>query len=207
MSAVERLCNRCILIKKGEIRENSTDVSAAIKTYLKTNGDETQGYLWSSTERTYDNDWYRPGEMYLADQDGNLLNSSIRNDMPAWLVIKGEIKTPDPSITIGYALYTEDGILLYWTFQTDQNEPSWPSLGKGPFMLKTQIPPRLLNEGAYRLEIIGGLNDRRWLFAPGGDNPTIHFSIKGGLSNSPYWTVRRAGVLAPVLPWQKEEAD
>lgn len=205
MAAVERICNRAILIEKGRVTKDSTDVSGTIKGYL--NDRLTQEFKWESKENDgiSRNNWYTPTEMYIRDKEGHVVDSSLRNDEPATVVIKGEITNHDPLITIGYALFGEDGTPLYWSLQTDQDESTWPKLEKGPFTLSAEIPRHTLNDGSYRIELIGGLNDRMWLFAPGGNNPTIHFTVKGGLSTSPYWTVKRPGILAPVLPWKLEQ--
>ena len=58
----------------------------------------------------------------------------------------------------------------------------------------------------YRLELIASLHFRRWLLQPGHDVPTLWFSIDGGLSDSPYWMVRRPGLLAINLEWNEEKS-
>jgi lipopolysaccharide transport system ATP-binding protein len=59
-----------------------------------------------------------------------------------------------------------------------------------------------LNEGSYRLELLASLYFRKWLLEPGGNTPCVVFSIKGGLSDSPYWDRKRPGLLGPVLAWE-----
>ncbi|MEK7607410.1 MAG: ABC transporter ATP-binding protein [Patescibacteria group bacterium] len=203
MTAIEKICNRCILIEKGQIKRDSTDVRDVIKDYLCGTESTIKDYSWSNPNNgRFENEWWKPLHIYLTDKNGKPYDTSIRNDQVAELVIKGDMKNCDPALTIGYAIYTEDGMLLYWSFQTDTDENSWPKIERGFFTLKTEIPQRLLNEGIYRIELIGGLQNRSWLFAPGGHNPTINISIKGGISDSPYWTGKRSGIIAPVLPWR-----
>ncbi len=203
MAAIERICNRVIVIEKGEIKLDTTDVSGAVKSYLQTSEGATQGYKWTSEKDPVPtNEYYNPTEMYLEQENGTLCDAPVRNDETVSVVIKGNILNYDPLMTVGYSIFTSEGSLLYWSVQTDQEESLWPKLTNGPFTLKARIPQHLLNEGSYRIEMIGGLNDRLWLFAPGSNVPTINFSIKGGLSNSPYWTTKRPGILAPVLDWK-----
>lgn len=64
------------------------------------------------------------------------------------------------------------------------------------------MPKRFLNEGSYRIELIGSLHFREWILQPGVSAPSIYLTINGGLSDSPYWTVRRPGMLAPVFEWE-----
>jgi lipopolysaccharide transport system ATP-binding protein len=64
------------------------------------------------------------------------------------------------------------------------------------------MPPHLLNEGEYRLDLMLGLHYREWIVEPGRNAPSITLSIRGGLSKSPFWMSRRPGMLAPVLEWE-----
>ncbi len=59
--------------------------------------------------------------------------------------------------------YDEAGILLYWSAQTDVAENLWPRLNRGRNVLRSRIPPRVLNQGKYRLELIVALYHRKCL--------------------------------------------
>jgi lipopolysaccharide transport system ATP-binding protein len=68
--------------------------------------------------------------------------------------------------------------------------------------VRCPLPRRLLNEGLYRLEMIASLHCREWIVRPGHNSPTISFDVQGGLSDSPYWTSARPGILAPEWSWK-----
>jgi len=104
-------------------------------------------------------------------------------------------------MNIGYALYNEDSDLLYWSLSTDGPESNWPELKRGKCLLSSRIPMRFLNEGNYRLEMIISLHHRAWIAQPTVNAPSILLDIRGGLSDSPYWVMRRPGVLGPELTW------
>ena len=130
----------------------------------------------------------------------------VANNEEAWIWVVGEITEADPALKVGYAIFSDDGLLLYWTFHTDLPESKWPALGKGTWILRSRIPPKLLNEGSYRVELIGMLHRRIWLFEPAVNAPGIYMTIWGGLSNSPYWMERRPGLFAPVMEWTASPA-
>jgi lipopolysaccharide transport system ATP-binding protein len=113
------------------------------------------------------------------------------------------VEVLDPALTVGYAVFSDDGHLLYWSYQTDSPPERWPRLETGRCVIRSRFPRRLLNEGAYRLELIGGLTFRQWLFEPGVNAPSITLTIQGGLSDSPLWMARRPGLLAPVIEWRR----
>ncbi len=118
--------------------------------------------------------------------------------------VEGVLKKPYVALAIGFALYDEDANLLFWSYHTDANEERWPRLGAGPFALIAKLPRRLLNEGIYRIECIAGIPHHAWLLEPGISAPAVFLTIRGGLSDSPYWMARRPGILAPVLDWIAE---
>ena len=81
-------------------------------------------------------------------------------------------------------------------------QESWPKLKKGNNILRSKIPVNLLNEGYYRIELIGGLHFRKWLFEPLVNSPSVNLIIQGGLSQSPLWIQKRPGMIAPILAWE-----
>ena len=207
MNAVERLCDRCLLLERGNLKTFDSDVRQVIKLY---NFDESSSALpreWikPSESRKYENPWFLPTQFVLTDNLGNHLDVTTRNDAEIWVQIEGNIQEIDSALTIGYAIYSEEGQLLYWSYHTDSRASEWPILQNGSCTLRSKIPSRLLNEGKYRLELIGGLNHRTWLFQPGVNAPSIYLDIRGGLSDSPYWMAKRPGLIAPQLAWERIE--
>ena len=67
--------------------------------------------------------------------------------------------------------------------------------------LRSKVNKVRYANGEQGIELIGGLHHRQWLFEPGTGGPQIFLNIQGGLSDSPLWTVKRPGLLAPVVPW------
>ena len=145
--------------------------------------------------------FFQPVRMAIVDSDGRELTMPVRNDADMWVEIEGEISIADPALTVGYGMFDEAGQLLYWTCQTDQREADWPAIKCGKVRLRGKIPNRLFNEGNYRLEFLASLHFREWLLQPGSGSPHIFLNIQGGLSESPYWMMKRPGVLAPSIRW------
>jgi lipopolysaccharide transport system ATP-binding protein len=120
-----------------------------------------------------------------------------------WVYIECDIEVFDPALQIGYELFTEDGTLLFMSFTTDQNEDDWPVRGSGNFLIRGQLPLSILNDGNYRIELSAGMRLREWFCSPGSRAPAFTFEVVGISTSSPYWTETRAGVLAPLLTWEK----
>ena len=204
MNAVEQLCDTCIMIDKGSIKLNSKDVRSVVKQYLFDEENNQKMTEWKNSGKEFDNPWFKPLRFAVTDEQGNNIIMPVNNNSDFFVTIEGMVHEIDNSLTFGYAIYSEYGTSLYWSSTTDLSEDEWPRMKKGHCILKSKIPRRFLNEGAYRLECIGSLYHRQWLFQPGVKVPVIFFTIQGGLSDSPYWTVKRTGFFAPTLIWTLE---
>lgn len=201
MSVIESLCLSAILLDKGHIRESSNDVHGLVQEYMFKGSNHTNQSEWvNSTGKEYDNPYFKPLKMFFCDKNGNKRNMPIRNDSEVWVQIEGSIGTYDPAMTIGYVVYNDDGDKLFFSLITDQKTEDWPKLEPGTCVLRSKLPPRLLNEGTYKVELVGSLYRREFIFTY-GSSPAIYLTIEGGLSDSPYWTQKRAGILAPVFEW------
>ena len=118
------------------------------------------------------------------------------------IVVEGIAEKLNVALTVGFAISTVSGELLFWTLQTDVEQENWPPIKLGFNRLLVYLPAHLLNEGDYRVELILSLHFQEWLSQPGRNAPSISFSISGGLSNSPYWMAARPGLLGPILPFE-----
>ena len=201
MNVVEELCSRVILLGGGTVKEDSTDARKVIDGYLSNVTQHRSTGVWEKSDNRFANTWFEPLRFALENGQGNTVEMSVRNDGEAWVVIEGIVRSNDPALSVGYALHSSDGRILYWSLMTDSEENAWPHLGLGFCRLRSRVPPQLLNEGEYTLELMVGLHYREWLIPPGGNAPSISLSIRGGLSKSPYWISKRPGALAPVLEW------
>ncbi len=201
INAVEELCQSALLLEHGRVVRHDQDVRSVLKQYLF--GEQTASLVaeWHNRDSQFSHPAFTPSRFFIADARGDSHPMPVSNDDEFYVQIEGDIIQPEPSLSLGYAIYAEDGTLLYSSFQTDSDEQDWPKLSVGRCVLRCQIPVRLLNEGTYRLELIGLVHRRSWLMEPGVSAPQMTLVIQGGLSDSPYYVAKRPGVLGPVLTW------
>jgi len=204
MNAIEQLCNSCIHLDKGKLKEYSSDVRMVVTRYLFGESDENVDQEWRNESGFSASTIFKPLRLSLSTESGDPLKMPVPNNQGVFIEIEGEMISLDPSFTIGYAIFTEDGNLLYWSYQTDTPEKEWPKLEKGRFIIRSKIPERFLNEGVYRIEMIAGLHYRTWLLEPGKNAPAVYLTVQGSLSDSPLWMIKRPGLLAPVFRWEKK---
>lgn len=201
MGAIDKFCRRVVLLNAGKVVTYTDDVRGTIKRYLSGADDEKSVAEWRNTGSQLQHPCFRPLRFFLGNEHGHLLSMPVRNDQPVYIYVEGHIDTLDPGFNLGYCLYTSGGDILYQSLSTDEDEARWPRLVRGRNLLRSEIPRRFLNESDYRLELIASLHCRGWILQAGVNSPALHLSIHGGLSDSPYWTTYRPGLIAPVMPW------
>ncbi|MDR2501152.1 MAG: ABC transporter ATP-binding protein [Treponema sp.] len=207
MGAVERLCNRGILLENGSVTADSDYITSVIKQYIAAPGEGSGKYRWRNSGEAYNNPYFKPLEFYAAGRNGGVIQESITNNSECWITIVGEIQEQDIALCIGYAIYTSNGLLLYQSCQIDEPREKWPDLTPGIYTLRSKIPERLLNEDEYRIELLSTMINRFWIAEPMVNAPAIQLTINGGLSDSPYYYGKRPCILAPIIPWEAEKVD
>jgi lipopolysaccharide transport system ATP-binding protein len=202
MNAIERLCKKVLLLRNGQVAEYSEDVSRIVNAHEFGAVDTRDVGQWLNRGNEYQNPSFKPMRMRFVDEQGEPLTMPVSNAAPIWLAIEGEVQELDPSLAIGIAVSSEDGQLLFRSFQHDGRETQWPQLHQGTCDLKVKLPARFLNQGTYKIDLLASRLHDRWLFCPGRDGPPVYLTIQGGLSDSPLWIEERPGLLAPVLEWK-----
>ncbi len=191
MEAVRQLCGKTVLLEKSRVIDFD-ETEKVIEKYLSSSK-AAKSERWENKGTEFENDYFKPEKFYISrEKDGGL-----------WINMELTIKKIDPELTIGYALYTyEENNLLYWSYQTDTPEKDRPILKLGKCSIKSRLPAKILNSGIFKIEMIGGLHNKKWLLPPEKPNPTIIIDFAQEFSKSAYWTHKRPGILAPVINWK-----
>ena len=201
MNAVQNLCASCLLLRGGRL-EKQGPTAEIISAYLQAGSAQTTWLEPTTGPNPFANPYFRPTRLELRDDSGAPLAREARADEELEVVVEGHAERTDPALTVGFAIYSLAGQLMFWSLQTDTAPARWPKIVPGPNRLRARLPAHLLNEGDYRLELLASLHFRTWLCQPDVHAPTIGFGVRGGLSESPFWITARPGLLAPVLPFE-----
>lgn len=195
MGAVQQLCGRVGVLQAGGMHEPYEEVSAGIAAYLR-GINRRSGDRWAKPAHASCNDFFDPVQISITYE-----RQQLSVNEPFSIEIVAVIRRISQSLTIGFDVFSDGGIHLFRTYQTDASQAKWPSLRLGINKFIVKIPANLLNEGKYTLKLVGGLHNLEWLFPPEGDAPEICVRIDGPMSESPHWVARRPGLLAPLLEW------
>jgi lipopolysaccharide transport system ATP-binding protein len=205
MHSIRNLCTSCVIINKGGVEMRGHDVDRIVGNYLGENDAEKGGMaLWENTDDEFNHPNFKPLRFYLADAEGTVLPKTIKRNLEITVNIEFWAEHLDASLMVGYALFLKDEC-IYVTSIRDKNEPSWFKISRGFNKVASKIPGNFLNEGTYNYKIMAVLHNREWIINHAHDTIMIQLHIKGGVSDSPYWTNKRRGVLAPIIDWEKVE--
>lgn len=200
IESIREVCNRVIIISGGTIGSKSLEVELGISQYIS---DQTISNPSKHCVRLIENskkyEYFTPTQFYIKT-NGNKTNKISSKDSLK-IVIEGFVSLNHQDLTIGYALYAEDGRCIYWSYPTDMGSDNTFNIKKGRITLSSSIPVTLLNIGVYRVELIGGIHNQKWIFQPLNSNFSIYFEIIGNKSSSKLWTSKRPTVIAPLLKW------
>lgn len=198
MNAIEQLCKRAILLHHGNLSLESDNVREVINKHLASSS-ATAETIWEGNGACVHQN-FSPTRMYLT-VGGLEVTNAVSNSDQIEFNVEGTIERYDQALQVGYAIYNEDNVLVFWSLFNDVAEEQWPPVFTGKIRFSSCLPSRFLNEGTYRFELISALYYREWITQPGVNAPYLQVNIQGGLSDSPYWLVRRPGLMAPVIPW------
>jgi lipopolysaccharide transport system ATP-binding protein len=197
MNAIRSFCTRCIWLHHGKVVDQG-DPETIISRYMDFNTHETEWHQ-DPDKPIMVNPNFTPQRLALIDQEGHLLQRDLHADEPLNILIEGVCERPSSALIVGFSLSTSSGDAVFVATHTDGAIDQWPPITPGLNRLTARIPPQLLNEGSYKIELHIVLHNQKWISRPGVNAPGIKFSVRGGLSQSPYWLSARHGSIAPHI--------
>jgi len=196
MNAVKALCKSGIVLSQGESIYRG-DINSAVSFY--------QSSLFSREEdgelAEFNNEFFDLLEFEIVNEDGKVVDGIVGNDEQIFVYIKFDVKKVHSGFCLGYSLYDKEGNIIYWSYPNDNFDAyNAPHLGEN--VIVGEIPTHFVNEDEYYVYLQGGIHFQEWLIDPGIKAPRRALKIQGGLSKSPFWSIRRPGICAPILKWK-----
>jgi len=200
LNAIQTLCPNALRLDKGNLVELGAS-KEVVANYLNSG---LTAYGWTANEDNLavSNSYFTPLKFMLVDNELEPISREISADERFGILIEGDVDQLNIALTVGFAIYAAGGELLFWSLHTDTSQDKWPPIREGRNKLVAWIPEHFLNEGHYRVELILSLHFQQWLSNPGVNAPSFELSIRGGLSQSPYWIIARPGLLAPIVDFE-----
>ena len=179
MSAVEKLCNRAIILKEGKIWSEGSNVVDEIGKYLADEARyvDSEYCRWiAGQDKEFDNEYYDLDRVELTDTKNNLLSRVIPASLELSLQVVFKIKRIDSSLNFGYAVYKNQEI-VYWSWMKDTTL-NYAFREGHVYRLTTKIPSNFLTKGEHEIEVFSVLDNIKTLINR-GEGIRIPFEIDG----------------------------
>lgn len=201
LNSISALCNNCVLLKDGTI-DSIGKTDSILNRYLS-NNQPTKSNKWINEDNQFYSEFCTLKSLELVNQQGQTLTDNfIANNEIFYVKLSFEVSKFHSALCVGFAVYSENEELLFWTYNTDSEESERPNLLLGQNILFAKFPKHLLNEGAYVIKPLISLHFIDWIIDPEKSSPAINLIIQGGLSNSLFWQERRPGIIAPIIKYK-----
>lgn len=204
LTAIEQLCNRCILMEGGQMKFGSNNIKDVINKYVLSNTNYSKVNEWLNVNNSFENDWFKLERFAITNSSGINVFMPTRNDSDTYIQVEGTIKQENENLTFGYLIYNEENQLIYISATHDVLKNEMIQLKSGHRVIRTKIPYRWLNEGEYRIELLILIHGQKALVDANSSAPSVYLQIEGGLSDSLRFLSKRPGILAPVLKWEEK---
>jgi lipopolysaccharide transport system ATP-binding protein len=198
MGAIKRLCNKCILLDKGNIVMNDL-VDKVVDAYLHSETGPTMTREWPDINKAPGDDIVRLCAIRVKQKNETTNTIDIR--LPVGIEMEYEVIKPGFILNPNYHFYNEEGVCV---FVVGDFDPAWQRKlrQKGRYISTAWIPGNLLSEGTL---LVGA--------AISTINPaTVHFyernvvafhvvdSFSGDSARGDYMG-SIPGVVRPLLRW------
>ena len=200
MEMIKNLCNRCIVLEKGEIFfDGSAD--EAIRTYKNLNNDKTYlDIIKDNCKIIYDQEPDRPFQINsfkIADKTGNEENIfSIKDQI--FVHVNFIVRQHTIDLMVNLSIFENGELLLASNINDSDNEYSF-SIKKGEYKSTIIIPKLTLKSGNYQLRVNMGISNYlgNVFDTKDGIEIKVHDKIDGLATNTAL-TTRAGKVLFPV---------
>jgi lipopolysaccharide transport system ATP-binding protein len=199
MVAVQSLCQKVILLDKGELVQNGP-ANLIVSNYLK--------YCLSSTQmdQIWDNKEEAPGceevrlhriSIQTKDQDSNM----ITMETPFLIIVEYWNEIPATCLHITLHIRNEQGVVAFTTGSPE--EPGWngQSLEKGLYRSVCHMPKNLLNSGRHSIAVLVVRNLSNVIYIR---EDALVFDVVDDRYRFGGWFGKEPGVVQPYLDWKTE---
>lgn len=199
MGSINRLCNRTVLLRQGEVAAVGPTASV-INKYMK---EGVAGAAQYSQEHNPEKPMNLL-EARVVNKDGATV-SQFGYDEPILIRLKYEINEPVRGCYVGIELLTSIGVSVLTTADHDADVNMLEDRKPGVYEGEVVIPPQLLNPGEYMVCV--------WIadgFAVVAYErlDALRFSVMDtGTPGSHFGKDSRRSLLQPIFPWETKNLD
>ncbi len=198
MGAVQRLCERSILLKHGQIDKLGLTPNI-IEYYMKSQTSSSE-FNFSPESKVIGKQGLRLLRVSVKDSH-NKQTSNFVSDSAFNIEIEYQLDKEINNMRIGFRILNNEGIIAFSSVDTDPIGAG-TTRQKGTYISKCTIPPNLLNSGQYYLTVS---SDKPMIETIFFVENIISFTVE--LSRGPGTSIPdgRMGIIRPSLSWEIQQ--
>jgi lipopolysaccharide transport system ATP-binding protein len=197
MGSVRSLCNYGIVLKSGRISFYGK-INNVVENYLLQNSFNNSLGIVKYPPNEIGDDFISLLEVKITDNDNNV-KTVFSQDEEINVLIKFMVKLEISGMRFNIGIKTTFGELA---FMTSSHEITKEKFKKGVYMLKAQIPRKLLNAKRYLVTINAGIPGYRFIFKP---IDLLYFDVENFNIHGSNYSEEWPGIVAPKIKWNKYE--
>lgn len=205
MTAIQNLCNKGILLNKGEIDYVGTAVNT-IRKYLMNNDyrSDKQKLEWVSSQKNYPySEIIKIKRFYIIDGSKKISSGKLSNSETYEAIIEADLIQNNASLVFSLFFYDDMRNLIFVSDMCDTGKIDFSQIRPGPIKLSVDIPVELFGNKTYEIELVSCLNNIGWILPIDNESRfRFEFFKDINLNPYPYANNTTAGILAPTLEWR-----
>lgn len=153
MEQIKKLCNKGIVLDKGQVVRQDDDIQKSIDWYLGNNINDKRDLpaRWKNNNCFFDEN-FTPIDLYIQDKNGNLVSTDLKYQETYFINLIVHVKTVSPLVKFGIVFFKhEEWFLLSKTYEGKMQ------IGENHFVC--ELPAKTLLPEHYQLAI-GAVEDR-----------------------------------------------
>lgn len=196
MASVKKLCTRGLVLENGHICFTG-DIEDCVEHYLKKEDRfaETEAKISWNPEDAPGQDEFRLRSVSTVLETGEVSASFIDNQ-PITIVVETEILQPLRNMRLNFKLINEREVIVF-TSSSHLSEEVEKQPGR--YLYKITIPSHLLNQGAYKINLQGGIPGQRQLLY---STKVLSFRVEKISDSGTIYSTVLPGVVAPKIDWK-----
>jgi lipopolysaccharide transport system ATP-binding protein len=197
MSAIDRLCDRAILLDKGAIVFDGS-AAEAVRRYESTAESLAEWRRPDTLPADGDCVFSRVAILGEASREAG---TTYRGDEPICVEIEYSVRRPLDPCLVGARIFTAAGEYIFGTEDVDGNETANTARAAGSYRAHFAIPGHLLRPGRYTLMVGAHSPHRKWY------ELVEQAAVFDVLPTGSLATDGRNGAVCPLIKWQTEMVE
>ncbi len=202
MAAVTRLCDRALLLRDGEIIQDST-AADIVHSHVTAGGQDATSREWSDINEAPGDDSVRLRSIRMVSKSG-VATGSLNPCEPLGIQMTFDVLEPGQVLSPYFTVVSETGMDLFTTVDSDATVESQPRK-PGRYITTAWVPGGLLAEGTHYIRAV--MRSVKRQYRPFTERDVISFNAvdaEGSSFGTGWWEGRPSGVIRPQLDWVTE---